>query len=137
MMVTLVPQHLVDATWPRVSEGFERASRRSGGDLTVGELWQGCRAGNCFLFVVHDNERIVAATVWKPELWVSGPKFRCMALYGAGMKDWMPDLHEKVRQTAILCGAKSLLSEGRVGWQKIFPKARVLRAVYEEAIDGR
>lgn len=137
MMVTLVPQHLVDAVWPSVAAGFEKASQRGGGDLTVGELWQGCRQGTCFLFVVHDDNHVKAATVWKPELWTSGPKFRCMALYGHGMKEWMPALHEKVREVAIQCGATSLLSEGRVGWRKIFPKAKVLRVVYEEPIDGR
>lgn len=84
--------------------------------------------------VVHDDQKIVAATAWRPELWGSGPKFRCMALYGKGMSEWMPALHEKVRQTAIQCGATALLSEGRIGWQKIFPRAKLLRAVYEEAI---
>lgn len=137
MMVTLVPQHLVDATWPNVTIGFQKASKRFGGDLSVGELWQMCRSGNAFLFVVHDDKEIIAATAWRPELWGSGPKFRCLALFGAGMAEWMPDLHEKVRQTAILCGATALMSEGRTGWARIFPKARVLRAVYEEAIDGR
>ncbi len=134
MNVTLVQVHLVDAVWPHVAEGFGRASRRFGGDLTVGELWQMCRSGNAFLFVVHDAEKIIAATAWRPEQWGSGPKFRCLALYGKGMSDWMPDLHEKVRQVAIQCGAETLMSEGRVGWKRVFKNAKVLRAVYEEAI---
>ena len=134
MNVTLVPLHLVDGVWRHVSDGFGRASKRSGGDLTVGELWQGCRAGHCFLFVVHDDQNVVAATVWKPELWRSGPKFRCLALFGLGMQDWMPELHEKVRETAVQCGAESLLAEGREGWKRIFDKAKVLRVVYEERI---
>ena len=134
MNVTLVPLHLVDGVWRHVSDGFGRASKRSGGDLTVGELWQMCRTGTAFLFVVHDDKSVVAATAWRPELWGSGPKFRCMALYGKGMADWMPELHEKVKQTAIQCGATSLMSDGRAGWQKVFPNAKVLRMVYEEPI---
>lgn len=137
MNVTLVPLHLVDGVWPSVKDGFQRASDRFGGDLTVGELWQGCRAGHCFLFVVHDDQKVVAATVWKPELWRSGGKFRCLALYGLGMQHWMPELHDKVKQTAVQCGAESLLAEGREGWKKIFTAARVLRVVYEEPINGR
>jgi hypothetical protein len=31
-------------------------------------------------------------------------------------------------------GATSLVSEGRPGWAKIFPKAKVLRALYEEQL---
>lgn len=134
MNVSLVPVQMVDQIWPRVFEGFQRASDRFGGDLTVGDLWQGCRAGTCFLFIVHDDKEVVAATAWRPELWGSGPKFRCMALYGLGMADWMPELHEKVRQTAIHCGAASLMAEGREGWAKIFPNAKLLRVTYEEPI---
>ena len=134
MNVTLVPLHLVDGVWRQVSDGFGRASKRSGGDLTVGELWQGCRAGHCFLFVVHDDQKVVAATVWKPELWRSGGKFRCLALYGVQMDQWMPELHEKVKQAAINCGATSLVAEGREGWKRIFDKAKVLRVTYEERI---
>lgn len=134
MNVTLVPVQMVDAIWNSVKDGFQKASDRFGGDLTVGELWQGCRAGHVFLFVVHDDQKVVAATAWKPELWRSGPKFRCLALYGAQMADWMPELHEKVRETAIQCGAESLLAEGREGWKRIFDKAKVLRVTYEERI---
>lgn len=134
MNVTLVPLHLVDGVWPSVKDGFQRASDRFGGDLSVGDLWQLCRSGNAFLFVVHDDQTVAAATAWRPELWGSGPKFRCLALYGTNMADWMPELHEKVKQTAVQCGATSLMSDGRAGWQKVFPKAKVLRMVYEERI---
>jgi len=134
MNISLVPLHLVDGIWSSVKDGFQKASDRFGGDLTVGELWQGCRAGHVYLFVVHDDQKVVAATAWKPELWRSGPKFRCLALYGLGMQDWMPELHEKVRQTAIQCGCETLLAEGREGWKRIFDKAKVLRVTYEERI---
>lgn len=134
MNISLVPLHLIDGIWPSVKDGFQRASDRFGGDLTVGELWQLCRSGNAFLFVVHDDQTVAAATAWRPELWGSGPKFRCLALYGTNMADWMPELHEKVKQAAVQCGATSLMSDGRAGWQKVFPKAKVLRMVYEERI---
>lgn len=134
MNVTLVPLHLVDGVWPSVKDGFQRASDRFGGDLTVGELWQGCRAGHCFLFVVHDEQKVVAATAWKPELWRSGPKFRCLALYGVQMDDWFDEMRRKVTETAINCGAASLIAEGREGWRKVLPEAKVLRTLYEERI---
>ena len=46
----------------------------------------------------------------------------------------MPELHEKVKQAAINCGATSLVEEGREGWKKIFPEAKPLRTLYEERI---
>lgn len=137
MKTVLVPVHMVDQIWPQVVEGFQRASDRFGGDLTVGDLWVGCRAGHCFLFVVHEGEEVKAATVWKPEVWRSGPKFRCLALYGKGMAEWMPELHEMVRKVGRDCGAETLLAEGRKGWERIFPGAKPLRTLYEEPIDGR
>jgi len=134
MNVTLVPTQMVDAIWPSVKDGFQRASDRFGGDLTVGELWQGCRAGTCFLFVVHDDQKVFAATAWKPELWRSGPKFRCLALYGVQMDDWFDEMRRKVTETAINCGASSLIAEGREGWRRVLPEAKVLRTLYEERI---
>lgn len=137
MRTVLVPTNMVDGIWPSVVGGFQKASRRSGGDLTVGDLWVGCRSGHCFLFIVHEGDDVKAATVWKPETWQSGTKFRCMALYGQGMADWMPELHEMVKKVARDCGASSLVAEGREGWRKIFPHTRKIRTLYEEPIDGR
>lgn len=134
MNVTLVPQHMVDAIWPNVKDGFQRASDRFGGDLTVGELWQMCRGGQAFLFVVHDDQKIVAATAWRPELWGSGPKFRCLALYGKGVWEWKDTLREHVERAAKLCGATSLLADGRSGWKEVYPDAKILRVVYEARI---
>lgn len=134
MQVSLVPVGMVDQVWPGVVQGFARASDRSGGDMTVGDLWTVCRSGNAHLFVVHDPEKISAATVWRAELWRSGQKFRCLALYGKGMAEWMPELKRQVARVAADCGCTSLLAEGREGWTKIFPNAKRLRTLYEEPI---
>lgn len=134
MNVTLVPVQMVDAIWNSVKDGFQKASDRFGGDLTVGELWQGCRAGHVYLFVVHDDQKVVAATAWKPELWRSGGKFRCLALYGKGVREWKDALRVQVERAAKSCGATSLIADGRLGWKAIYPDAKVLRVVYEAAI---
>lgn len=131
MNVTLVPLHLVDGVWRQVSDGFGRASKRSGGDLTVGELWQMCRTGQAHLFVVHDDQKIVAATAWRFEIWGKGPRYRCMALFGHGVKDWKDGLRASVEAAARDCGAEALIADGRLGWKAIYPDAKVLRIVYE------
>jgi len=134
MNVTLVPLHLVDGVWKLVSSGFERASRRSGGDLTTGELWQMCRTGQAHLFVVHDSEKILAATAWRFEIWGRGPRYRCMALFGHGVKDWKDSLRKEVETAARHCGATALVADGRLGWKAIYPDAKVLRVVYEASL---
>ena len=135
MNVSLVPVHMVDTVWPHVVAGFQRASTRSGGDLTVADLWIGCRAGHCFLFVVQNAEnQIIAATAWKPEAWGKGQRFRCLGLYGKGVREWADTLRDHVSQVAKLCRCNGLIADGRDGWKVIFPDAKRLRAVYEVAI---
>lgn len=135
MLVSLVPLNLVDTVWPHVVDGFQRASARSGGDLTVADLWIGCRAGHVFLFVVQDDaNQIIAATAWKPETWGKGQRFRCLGLYGKGVKAWKDELRAHVTRVAKLCGANGLIADGRDGWTAMYPDARKIRAVYEVAI---
>ncbi len=78
--------------------------------------------------------QIIAATVWKPETWGRGQRFRCLGLYGKGVKQWAVALREHVTRVAHLCGCNGLIADGREGWKVIFPDAKRLRAVFEVAI---
>lgn len=133
MQVELCPTHLVDAVWLKLQDGFHRAVMKTGGDITPGELWTQARSGNAFLFVAHDGTEIHGASLWRFETWQTGAKFRCLALYGKGMKGWISDMHALVKQAA---GRADLVSEGRVGWPAVFPKATILRHLYEEKADA-
>ncbi len=132
MRCDLVSVHQVDQFWPSLSQGFQRAVMKTGGDITVGELWQGARSGQTFLLVAHDETEIRGASIWVPQVWQTGGKLRCLALWGRGMKDWIEDMHELATRVMRDCGATSLVSEGRTGWPKIFPQAKNLRNLYEE-----
>ena len=131
--ISLVPQAAVDGIWSSVTQGFDRSVRKTGGDLTPGDLWQQCRRGDAFLILAHD-EKVLGASIWRPEIWQSGTKFRCMALYGTGISEWIEDMRLMAQKIGKDCGATSLLAEGREGWAKIFPNAKRLRVLYEEAI---
>lgn len=132
--VSLVPTNSVDQFWPHLREGFQRSVMKTGGDLTTGDLWVACRSGSAFLLIAHEGDEIRGASIWRPDTWQSGRKLRCLALYGSGMRDWIQDMRDMAARIAKDCGATSLVSEGRLGWQRVFPKARVLRALYEEQI---
>jgi hypothetical protein len=141
MQVSLVPVVNVDSFWPSLREGFQRALLKTGGDLTTGDLWVQCRNGSAFLLVASnhvksnmDEMTLVGASIWRPDTWQSGRKLRCLALYGSGMNNWIDDMRALAADIARNCGATSLVSEGRLGWQRIFPKAKVLRALYEETL---
>lgn len=124
----------VDGIWPALSEGFSYAAMATGGDITSGELWQGCRRGDVFLIVSHDETKVFGASIWKPETWQTGVKLRCLGLYGTEMHLWIDDMKALAASIAKDCGATSLLAEGRDGWTRIFPKAKRLRVLYEEAL---
>ncbi len=124
----------VDAIWPTLSEGFSRAVMATGGDITAGDLWQGCRRGDSFLLVAHDETKVFGASIWRPETWQTGAKLRCLGLYGEEMPLWIEDMKSLATKIAKDCGATSLLAEGRDGWTRIFPKAKRLRILYEETL---
>ena len=77
-MITLVSVDRIDAVWPMVSEGLERASRRTGGDVLIADLWRGCRLGEMQMLIAHDGERIQGVSVWRAEKWLSGGKLRLL-----------------------------------------------------------
>ena len=133
-LITLVPAGEVDRFWTSLSDGFARATLKTGGDISCADLWQGSRNGTSFLVVAHDETSIWGASIWRPEIWQTGTKLRCLALYGNDMGRWIEAMHDMVKSIARNCGATSIVSEGRAGWVKVFPKAKVLRYLYEEQI---
>ncbi len=135
MQVSLVPVPNVDALWPHLREGFGYFIGKTDSGLSTGDLWIKCRSGEGFLVVAHD-EGIRGASIWQMETRLSGRKLRCIALFGEGMADWIEDMRAMARNIARDCGADALVSEGRLGWRRVFPKAKVLKAFYEEPIDG-
>lgn len=133
MQAILVFAITVDQVWPEVCDGLHRSLMKTGGDMTVGELWQECRSGRSFLVIAQD-QTVKAAAVWRAETWQTGVKLRCVALYGKGMSEWLGPMREKAAEIARACGATSFITEGREGWAKIFPKAKKLRVLYEEPV---
>jgi hypothetical protein len=133
-VITLVSVDRVDAVWPHVREALEAACRRTGGDLTSATLWAGCRRSENYLLIAHDETVIKGVSVWRPENWATGRKLRCLAVAGVGMKDWLRPMREEAANLAKLLGATAFVADGRTGWKRTFPKARVVRVVLEEAI---
>lgn len=134
MRIELVPAPLVDRVWPDIAGTVDAAARKTGGDVTAGYLWQECRSGHAFLFIAHDGESIVGASVWRFETWQSGAKLRCLAGAGNGLENWIDPMREQVVTLAKAGGAASIVYEGREGWRRIRPKAKAIRTLYEEEL---
>lgn len=131
--VNIAAPHEVDRVWPLVADGMEDACRKTGGAISSSWLWGECRSGRAFLVIVHSDE-IASASVWEFQDWSSGHKLKCHALYGKQMADWMPQLRPFIEELAEVGKASAVVWDGRMGWQKLFPNARVIRQTYEAQI---
>jgi hypothetical protein len=128
-LIHLVPLNEVDRVWPLLSEGLVEACRRGGDDLTAFDMLAQCRTGKAMLFVALADEEVKAGMVVRPELWGDRQVLRILALTGWGMDVWLPWLlgWDWPKQVGI----KTVIFEGREGWKRMVPNARVLRTVYE------
>jgi hypothetical protein len=128
--VHLVPVPAVDEVFPKIVSGIERACSKGGGDLTAAYLWQECRASRAFLLIAVDGE-ILGACIWRFETWAGKSVMKCLAAWGTRMAEWEPAMREKSETLARLGGAVKILADGRTGWARRYPKARVVRVLYE------
>jgi len=132
--VSLVPVHHIDQFWPHIRDGLQRAVMKTGGDIETGDLWVQCRNGSAFLLIAHDGDKIAGASIWTRQTWQTGRVLRCLALYGTKMDGWIHEMKALAERLAKDNGCTSLVSDGRVGWKRIFPNAKVLRNLYEEKL---
>lgn len=135
-MISLIPLSHVDQVWPHLSEGMKEACRRGGGDLTPDWLFAVCRKGDALLFVAHDDLVIQAGLVCRVETWSGQRVLRILAACGWDMDQWLPAVRE-YREWLRNLDISRVVFEGRRGWQRAIPQARVLRQVYEVNIDER
>lgn len=130
MTIHLVPTHEIDRVWPLLAEGMTEACRRGGDDLTPWHMFSQCRRSEALLFIAIADEEVKAGLVVRPEQWGNRQVLRILALCGWGIDVWLPWVTE-YRDWPKHLDIKSVVFEGREGWKRVVPKARVLRTVYE------
>lgn len=128
-MICLVPVGEIDRVWPALNDGMTDGCRRCGDDLTAWDLFSQCRRSDALLFVWFDNE-IKAGLVVRPEQWGTEQVLRILMLTGHEIDKWLPQL-EACDDWKKFVGNLPVIFEGRLGWQRKMPKARVLRVVYK------
>ena len=112
----------VDGLWPRLVDGFQRSCEAVDDGYTAGELWQLCRSGQAFLCVVFgpDQKSVDMGSVWQFQSKDGRPVFRCLALFGHNMAEWVNGARFFIEGTARENGAKWLVTKGRRGWLRLF-----------------
>lgn len=127
-----VPVPEVDRIWPQVAPGFEKAVRRSTGDMNLGWLYQQCRTGQIFLLVVLNDKEIVGAFALRPEQGKRGSRTRIVEMWGKDFSKWLDEA-----TTAILdfgkqaFGTSAVVFEGQRAHVRFVPRAREIRRIYE------
>lgn len=130
LKVELVPIWQVDSVFEQIAKGLQTSCDRSGGDLDASYLHRECRSSAALLVVASDKKIITGAVVLRFENWSGKSVLRTLALWCNGKGAWEA-LNTKTHEIGKLYGAKSLIAEGRKGWERRYPNAKVIRQLYE------
>lgn len=114
----------IDGYWPHVKDFLQNAIDATYNDVTLADLYVACRSGNAFLMIGGSDESLKIAAVWRFEKWNDGMVFRCLALGGVDMNEWLSSAFDSAKMIASTGGAISLVASGRKGWAKAIPDAQ-------------
>jgi hypothetical protein len=134
-VICLVPVADIDKVWPALMDGIAEACRRCGDDVTPWHLLSWCRRSDALLFVAWDGE-VKAGLVVRPEQWGAEQVLRILTATGHEIDKWLPEL-EASDDWQKFVGNLPVIFEGRPGWQRKIPKARVQRVVYRMEANER
>jgi hypothetical protein len=129
----LVPVWQIDNVFGHVSQGLQRSCERTGGDLDSAYLHRECRSSAALLVVTSTETEITGAVVLRFENWSGKSVLRTLALWCNGKGAWAA-LDQKAHEIGKQFGVKSLIAEGRKGWERRYPNAKILRQLYEVSL---
>jgi hypothetical protein len=126
----------IDAIWPVIAPGLQRACNKTGNGTSPGELWHMARSGNGFLVLILDGDEVLSASIWRFENWADSSVFRCMALTGKDMPKWVGILFDFAKTKMKEGGATRLVAQGVKSWPRVVERyanvqTRVLWQCYE------
>lgn len=131
--VELVPVWHIDGTFDHIAEGLQISCQRGGGEIDAPYLYRECRSAAAVLIVSRDDIRINGAAVLRFENWTGKSVLRILALWCDGEGVW-DALNTKTHEIGKTYGVTSLIAEGRKGWERRYPNARIVRQLYEVSL---
>lgn len=127
-MIRLVSLAEIDAIWPALHEGMERACRKAHSSYSAIDFYRLVRGNGAFLHIVEADGQIKAGIITEIGESSEGKYVKVLALCGFGMGEWLSELIADPFWE--MAGVKTARWEGRIGLEKI-PGAKVIRQVYE------
>jgi len=125
MNVHLVAQADIDAIWPLVYERIIQCAEEQDTDCDPADIYARCRAGTAFLIVATNEDSVVGFSISVFEKWTRGTVFNILIMAGSRMRDWRDEMEKLGVSLAKFGGASRIAWQGRKGWERSQPKARI------------
>lgn len=124
MDIKLVPLDKIDDLWPAVRPGINKAIARGGlENVTIAEIYIGCRSGRMFLFVSDDLQSNLALEFCKD---IRGDFGSIITFYSSKSHDWNTQIY-RIGAFCAANGCNRLVFSGRKGWDRIIKKANPVK----------
>jgi hypothetical protein len=118
MNISLVQPEYLDVVWPKVSEFIKRSVDYSYGRWSVEDVYRFISEGKMVLWIAHDNNSIVAASVTIVSDYPSKKFLGIQFLGGSSMNMWKEDGLDIIKDFARKCGCDGIEVIGRKGFGK-------------------
>ncbi len=132
-MTVLVPvtPDFVESVWIAVLPFAERAAKHGRGLWTPESTYEAIRRGNAQLWLAADSGKVKSALATEIVTSPDSTVFR--VLWFSGSRD---DMHHfrRIRDWAAEQGCTTMIYEGRKGWARMRPTAKVVGMIYQESI---
>ena len=121
LLITAIPQNLVEVVWEQVQPLIERVVNKAPDDLSVWAIKKRLVDGQTMLIAISEGSKIVAINVLSLEDLDSGKKVLVIPITaGDRMAEWMDDFFEVVTKIAKDFGCEELRGMSvRKGWMRI------------------
>lgn len=131
MQIEIVGLTDIDRIWPQVLPDVMLCLKKAPMEITAGDIWAQCRAGNWLLIIAHDGEKIAGTSVWR---FTANRLFECVIMAGRRRKEWFPGLIDTAENIAKSHECSGLIATGRPGLIALIkqhnPRTKVARVTY-------
>lgn len=130
--IEIVQPKMVDMIWPKVEAFLQKVVDISHEEVTLDGIYSRLCSGEEAIIVVLNGNSIVGCCVIGISEFETGKRVLQMPYCGGiGMKDWIKDGFELVKQIAFEQNCTHIRGCGRTGWDRVLPDLVKIRTVYE------
>jgi hypothetical protein len=129
--ISLVSPDNVDAIWPHIAKMVSDCIEKHPVDASAGDYWTGCRTGQFFLILAHD-EKAVAVSIWRFETWPTGPILNNLLTASEPNRsgEWFQPMDDFVNGMAQANGVSTYKWSGPRAWGRLLPRAKITSCNY-------